>query len=48
MIIVSAPLHDNTEQQLLYEWTHELTIEMEADMREPYFLRFISVGLSGW
>ena len=47
MIIVSAPLDDNTsqqQQQLMFEWTHELTIEMEADMREPYFLRFISVG----
>ena len=45
MIIVSAPLHDNlVEQGLVFEWTHELSIEMEADMREPYFLRFISAG----
>ena len=37
MIIVSAPLEFN--QQLSFKWEHELTIEMDADMREPYFLR---------
>ena len=37
MIIVSAQLVLN--DQLNFNWEHELTIEMNADMREPYFLR---------
>ena len=37
LIIVSAPL-DKNATSLNFNWEHELTIEMAADLREPYFL----------
>ena len=37
LIIVSAPLDKNLTS-LNFDWEHELTIEMAADLREPYFL----------